>query len=85
MSHFILARRPAIKLIWRTLKNITADSSRSTRKWSETMDQFASVHVDPFARRYLMQYTAPAAVVGPLVISPVAGAFKGASKIQKVR
>ena len=49
------------------------------------MDQFASVHVDPFARRYLMQYTAPAAVVGPLVISPVAGAFKGASKIQKVR
>ena len=42
----------ATKLIWLALKNITADWSRSTREWSEAMNQFAIAYGDRFARRY---------------------------------
>lgn len=42
----------ATKLIWLALKNITADWSRSTREWSEAMNQFAIAYGDRFARTY---------------------------------
>ena len=40
----------ASKLIWLALRNITADWSRSTREWSEAMNQFAIAYGDRFTR-----------------------------------
>jgi transposase-like protein len=41
----------ATKLIWLALRNITADWCRSTREWSEAMNQFAIAYGDRFIRR----------------------------------
>jgi len=38
----------ATKLIWLTLRNITADRSRSAREWKAAMNQFAIVCEDWF-------------------------------------
>ena len=38
----------ATKLIWLTLRNITADWSRANRDWKEAMNQFAVLYAERF-------------------------------------
>ena len=40
----------AMKLIWLSLRNFTADCGRAAHSWKEAMNQFAILYEDRFAK-----------------------------------